>query len=132
MPGCVLRVAGAAFDVDSFLRDSTFEVLFVYRKGERRSKTRGPSTTSGLNVLVSDDYEDIQRQSRDAVRFLAEHDAEIRRARSYPGVEFVDLDFSTSLRDVAVQSETFSREVVAAAGALGLGIELSLYPPGSD
>ena len=133
MPGCVLRVSGSSFDVDGFLRDTSFDVIAVYRKGDTkgRPKSRGPLTTSGFNVLVSDDDDDLERQSRDAIRFLRDHESEMRRARLYPGVEFTFLDFSTSFRDVAVQSERFSPDIVSAAGTLGLGIELSLYPPSS-
>jgi hypothetical protein len=131
MPGCVLRVSGSAFNVDAFLADSSFRPTAVYRKGETRGldKSRGPSTTSGFNVVVSGDDDDIGRQCRDAVAFLQAYQSEIRLARSYPGVEFAVLDFSTTFRDVAVQSEHFSPELVAGAGALGLGIEMSLYPP---
>ena len=131
--GCVLRVAGGAFDVDAFLRDTAFEPVAVYRKGESRGRlrSRGPSTTSGCNVLVSEG-DDLAQQCQDAVAFLRVHGDALRRARRDTTIEFFVLDFSTSFRDVAVQSEQFSPELVTAAGMLGLGIELSLYPRSSD
>ncbi len=53
----------------------------------------------------------------------------MRRPVEWPGVQAVDLDFGIERRDVAVQCDRLPPELVRLAGSLGLGIELSQYPP---
>jgi hypothetical protein len=64
----------------------------------------------------------------DAVAFLSEHDAEVRRLVSFPGVTSVVLDFGLAWRDVAAQSDQFPADLVRLAGACGIALELSHYP----
>jgi hypothetical protein len=45
------------------------------------------------------------------------------------GVESVVLDLGVERRDTAVQCDGFPEELVRLAGGLGLGLELSQYPP---
>lgn len=50
-------------------------------------------------------------------------------------VDDMRLDFPVHLRigeEVFAQFELFPAELVEKAGALGLGLELSMYPPGQD
>ena len=55
----------------------------------------------------------------------------VRCARA-PGVEDMRLDFPVNLRidreTVMAQFDYFSPELVSLAGALGLGLEISIYP----
>ena len=129
MPICVLRIAGEHFAVDEFLRDSSFRPIAIYRKGQaRHSTSRRRSNTSGLNLEVGETADDIAAQSAEAVRFIRANRAELARARTYPGVERLVLDFATSFRDVIVQTERFSAELVAEAASAGMEIEISIYP----
>ncbi len=131
---CVLRADGAQFDVDAFLAGSTLSPCTIYRRGEPRLKggrvaqRRGGS---GLHVTVSDaSWSDLAAQAADAERFLREHHDEITRLRTFPGVDGLGLDFAIESRigkDAVAQFERFPASLVAAAGALGLDLELSLY-----
>lgn len=133
MPNCVLRISGSDFAVDQFLSDSVFVPCVVYRKGEaRRPASRGVSTISGFNLGVGGPDNDIAGQSVEALRFIHLQQEELDRARTYPGVEYMVLDFATEFREVAVQSEFLSAEVVAAAASVGLALEITLYPPPAD
>jgi hypothetical protein len=58
---------------------------------------------------------------------LLDHADEVRRLRKFPGVEAVTLDFGIWRRDVVVQCDHFSEELVRLAGELGVGLELSAY-----
>jgi hypothetical protein len=134
---CVLRAGGPNFEVDTFLATSSLEVISVRRKGEPRpaSKPDGPrSEQSGFNVGVSSkDWNDLPGQIDDAKAFLAEHEAELRRLRSFPGVDGVEIDFPMNLRigtnNIAVQSDRFPAELLLAAGRLGIDIVMTTYPP---
>lgn len=134
---CVLRVSGAQLDVDACLAAVGLEPLRVYRAGEPRRATRpdGPrNQQSGFNVEVSAaEMNDLDGQIRDACNFLRAHQAALSTVSGWPGVEDLRLDFAIELRigqaEVVAQFDYFPPELVRLAGALGLGLEMSLYPP---
>ena len=64
----------------------------------------------------------------DAVEFLTESAAEVRRLVAFPGVTGVVLDFGIAWRDVVAQSDQFPAELVRLAGSYGIALELSHYP----
>ena len=72
-------------------------------------------------------------QAPAAIAFLKEHEEALARLHSAPGVEDMRLDFPVDQRidpqHVMIQFDYFPPELVALAGALGLGLEISLYPP---
>ncbi|HEV7998820.1 MAG TPA: hypothetical protein VGP63_02995 [Planctomycetaceae bacterium] len=80
-------------------------------------------------VLRGADFHEFPKQVAGATAFLLAEAEEIRRLRTFPGVEDVTLDFGIERRDVVVQSDHLPADLIRAAGALGLGIELSQYPP---
>ncbi len=133
---CVLRVAGTQFDADKYLALSGLEATTVFHRGEPRSAAKPSGKLnghSGFTVDVSDASRDgIGGQITDAIAFLKENGNAVRMLRAAPGVEDVFLDFPVDLRidgvNVIVQSDYLSPELVSLAGALGLGIEISIYP----
>ena len=133
---CVLRVSGVNFDPRGFLRNSTIKACSGYLRGEPRRLARpdGPKcTTSGFTASVSDaDWSDLLAQSADAVAFIEKHEAELLKLRGLPEVDDMRLDFPIERRDVFVQCDFFPSSLVMAAGRVGLGLELSVYPCGDD
>jgi hypothetical protein len=135
---CVLRVEGKTFDVDAFLADSSLEPYDVFHAGEPRKlrPERGENKDSGFKVDVSDaSWEGLRAQVSDAIAFLDQHRHELERLRAAPGVEDVRLDFAIYLRmndSVWAQYDYFPPEIVSRAGALGIGLELSIYPPSGE
>lgn len=133
---CVLRVSGAQLDVDGCLASVGLEPLRVYRAGEPRRATRpdGPrNQQSGFNVEVSAaEMDDLAGQIRDACDFLRAHQAALSTLSGWPGVEDLRLDFGVELRigrnDVETQLGYFPPRLLRLASALGLGLELSIYP----
>ena len=129
----VLRASGPEFDVDRFVASSNWQIDKVFHRGEAQRATARPngskSEESGLNVLVSDaDFHQFAEQLQDAVEFLTDSAAEVRRLVTFPGVTAVVLDFGTAWRDVVAQSDRFPAELVRLAGAAGIALELSHYP----
>jgi hypothetical protein len=129
----VLRASGLEFDVDRFVAPCDWRIDKVFHRGEARGPTTRPggrkNEESGLNVLVSDaDFDRFAEQVRDAVAFLTDGAAEVRRLVTFPGVTGVVLDFGIAWRDVAAQSDQFPAELVRLAGASGIALELSHYP----
>ncbi len=126
MPGCVLHISGEHFDVDAFLSQSSLQPYRVHHRGEP-SRRREVFSDSGLSLDISEADGQLSEEVSDAVRFLAEHESELRRLQSFPGVTDLRLDFGYYARDVAAQFDYLPPELLARAGSLGIGIELSLY-----
>ena len=126
MPGCVLHVTGEDFDVDAFLAESRLRPGRVHRRGEARRHDR-PFPCSGLSLDVSEADGRLRDEVSDALVFLTRHESELRRLRSFPGVTDLRLDFGCYRRDVPAQFEYLPPELLALAGNLDIGIELSLY-----
>ena len=128
---CVLRAIGTAFDVDAYLKSSRLVASIVFRRGEPRTpgQPEGPRrTASGLNVAVSDaNVDDLAAQVRDALRFLREHEDDLRRLGSCPGMEEVCLDFALRRRDVVAQSDLFPADLLWQAGALDIDLVVTHY-----
>ena len=129
----VLRAYGDDFDVDAFRAGCTLPVCAVKRRGQPVFPASQPDgrrhERSGVHVSVSDaEFDNLQQQVIDATEFLRVETEQILRLREFPGVDRVTLDFGIEPRDVAVQCDYLSPELVRLAGSLGLGIEISQYP----
>jgi hypothetical protein len=129
---CMLRAWGRTFDVDRCLSKLKLDATKVYRRGEPRLSTRlrARERVSGFNAVVSDAERDqLARQLREAERYLRTHSRLLRRLRHWPGVEGVNLDFGVEWKaDAVVQSSRIPEALVAAAGRVGITLEITMYP----
>ena len=128
----VLRAFGSDFDVDAFLVGCTLPLCAVKRRGEPMLPSSQPDgrrhTQSSVNVTVSDaEFDDFPRQVAEATEFLRAEAVQVRRLCEFPGIDGATLDFGIERRDVAVQCDHLSPQLVRLAGLLGLGIELTQY-----
>lgn len=130
---CVLRASGIDFEPETFLAESELRAKAspIYRRGELKVASKpdgGAWQSSGFHVGVSEaDFGDLPGQIRDAIRFLSQHEEELRRLGRFEGVESVCLDFALDCRDVAVQSDVFDAELLWRAGALDIDLVVSHY-----
>jgi hypothetical protein len=127
MPGCVLRATGVGFDVDGFLKSSSFKPSVVYRKGQRRRPaSRGTQTSSGFNVVISDS-DDPKEQVASAMKFLRHNRDELQRLLRYGGIDDVILDLSCPQKEFVARTARLPAELLTAAGSLGIDIDVSFY-----
>ena len=113
MPGCVLRAGGPTFSPADFV--DAFPVANIAVRG------------GTLIVSVSQrDGHDFSGQVLDAIAYLHTHESAIRQLLGQPGVQAY-LDFGVYYKAAFCQSSAFAPELVAAAGILGLGLEISMY-----
>ena len=128
----VIKAIGVRFDVDAFLVGCTLPVCTSYRRGDRKfggAPDNPIETYSGVHLVASvADFADFSKQETDATDFLRLHVEQLRRLRWFPGVESVTLDFGIERRNLFVQCNAFSPELVALTAALGFGIRLLIYP----
>ncbi len=129
-PMCVLRVSGRDFDPRAYLAASSLQPYEVFRAGDpcatRRDAARHSHSDSGFMVNVSD-HDELSGQVADAVTFLQAHAGALARLRATPGVDDVRLDFPIYDSGVAARFLYLSPELLAEAGRLHVGIELSVY-----
>ena len=77
--------------------------------------------SSGVHVVASGaDFDQFARQEAEATGFLRNHFEQLRRLRTFPGVESVTLDFGIERRNVYLQCDSLSPELIAVAGSLGV------------
>jgi hypothetical protein len=85
MGTCMFVASGVDFDVDAYVRDSPFEVMGVFHKGEV-SPDAGPETEpkpdSGFVAFVSqDDFPHLLDQFEEALDFLETHQREFEKLK---------------------------------------------------
>ena len=113
MPGCVLRASGSSFSPAEFL------ALFP---GATIS-TRGGTLIAPVSAC---DGGDFGGQVHDAIAYLEIHEQAVQGLLGHPDTH-ANLDFGVWCKDVFSQSSLFPKELVMLAGALGLGLEVSMY-----
>jgi len=116
---------------------ATFSPSKVWRKGESRlalPKDLPSEVDSGFNVIVSEAGCDVlSLQAADALRFLEHHRNDLIRLKSVPSIETIILDFCVFRKPEFVsRTYSFAAELIAAAGAIGIGIDLSEYESNVD
>ena len=129
MPGAVLHVNGEEFDPDSLLPSLSLRPYRVYRKGEPTGRTESFHATGGFSCDIGSDTGLLTVAGEDALEFLSKYQADIALLRDESTVSDVRIDFGYYQRkDVIVQCDYLSPELLRLAGELGVGFELSLYP----
>ena len=138
---CVLRVDGKQFDPRMLLERSRLPAYDSWREGEPRligaERWGAIHDSSGFKVDVSrKEWTDLPGQIEDALRFLEHFREELRTIVATAGVECVWLDFPFASRasenPPLLQSVFLPPNLLAFAGELGVGIEVSVYPPVSE
>lgn len=128
---CVLRVFGNEFNVDDYLKESSFLPCKIFRKGEPRSSKPNAKllTDSGFNLDVSHaDFEFSEQQLSDAIEFLKSNSRELNRLKDFPGIEEICLDFAISVSDVWFsKSIRLNVQLIEEAAKYRIEIEISLY-----
>jgi hypothetical protein len=133
---CVLRVTGRTFDPAKYLASSRLQPYSVFHAGEPKFRSQSKGSTheeSGFKIDVSRrSWSSLAGQAADAVSFLRKHRRALAALRRYPGVDDIRLDFPLDLRidrkTVFAQFDYFPPTLVSLAGALGCGLEVSIYP----
>lgn len=132
---CLLRVSGPHIDPARVLIGTALLPDRVYHAGDPISPSRPKGrrhVSSGFSVVVADSTPtDLNSQVPSALAFLDRHATDIRALRASGMTPDIRLDFPVRLRagrEVAAQFELFPADLVQRAGALGVGLEISIYP----
>jgi hypothetical protein len=124
MSDVVFELLGDDLAVDDALTDSA---LREFARIQRREEG---CESSGLQVCLSGTDEDagFQQQVTEAIRFLENEAAEIRRLRNFPGVRVARLRFGVFWHeDTAVKYSSLPSNLLLKCGELGLDIVICEY-----
>lgn len=127
---CVLRAWGDAFDVAAFMANSPLRPEAIYENGDPATGESGSAGgREGFRLTVSDaGLDNLEAEILEAILFLDEHEDELRRLGSFPGVEGVSLDFGIRWRGAPAQTDSFPSDLLWRAGALDISLDVSHYP----
>lgn len=113
------------------MKASGLQPIVVCQKGHPRAPgSTSVRRSSGFNVEVSRAEDDLDKQVRDAVRFLKRHATGLHRLRRCTAFGGMTLDFGNWYRatpESPWSSYRFPAVLIELAGKHGIGIELSLY-----
>lgn len=133
---CTLVARGKHFDVESFLARTKLPLkkAHCWIRGTQFFTSKRRYLDSGFSEWVSHDrWDNLRAALRDVLKYLRKHRAELLKLKRTKGVESIDLDFGFNSRvgtkNVAVQGEYLSPDLLMLAGELNMGIALSIYPP---
>ncbi len=131
---CVLHVTSDTKSFAGFLRETAFPTYKSHEKGEACTiGKRQPYDDFGFSSDVSKrKWTDLAGQIEDAYAFLRAHEAALRSLTATHEITDIRLDFPYSCRlgeGVFAQCNYLPPEFLRLAGDLGMGIELSHYPP---
>jgi hypothetical protein len=136
MPGCVLRIQSKTTKVEVLIKASGLQPTAIHRKGQPRvSGGTRVSLGSGFNVTVSSADGTLEKQARDAIRFLKRHAGRLgsmRRCRTFGGMT---LDFglwNRATEDSPWPSYRLPATLIELAGKHRIEIALSFYGSESD
>jgi hypothetical protein len=113
MPGCVLRASGPTFAPSDFV--AKFLAAHI--------NTRGNALVVPISIRDGDEF---YGQVADAIEYLKVHEEVIRELLSQTGV-CASLDFGVWNKEQWSQNCVFPAELVRLAGAVNLGLEISMY-----
>ena len=131
--GCVLHLSGRDLDLDGILAICPVEPCTIFRRGEPLSSRPNSRVCqiNGLNLEVSSaDFDNFEQQQLDAIGFLSEHQATLKKMRECHGIDNASIDFGIAMRNVISQSDTFMPELISLIAPLNIALELSQYPVG--
>lgn len=129
---CVLRIFSDTDSFKSFALGTKLEVVSVHDKDEiRKIGKKIPMPQYQISLAVSDrDWDDFPSQVKDAIVFLSENFDELAKMQRNHKVDDAYLDFPIESRldgDIVNQNDHLPRQLIALAGKLNFGIEISIY-----
>ncbi|MFK8011471.1 MAG: hypothetical protein AB8B80_05485 [Marinicellaceae bacterium] len=131
---CVLKIYSDTYSFKEFANKTDLPIFGVFDKGEYRNKKKTRKCKENVISLdVSErEWDDFPGQVKDAIEFLEKYFDKLSELINE--VQDIDgyLDFPIYSRlneDIVNQNDHISKALIALAGKLNLGIEMSQYSP---
>lgn len=127
MLGNYFMASGVHFDVDAFLKKSSFQRRIVFYRGQSDRHGIIKSDNSGFSVTISTQFGHLEKQIPAALGFLKKHRKELKRLARFSGVTDQRIVF-TFCPGNRMCYENFSSELLFLASSLQIGFAISFYP----
>lgn len=129
----MLRAGGGDFNVDSFIASAPLLTDSTWRKGEKRFPNSATNEqineSSGIRIVASEAcFSEFPQQIEDVISFLRTNLENVKCLSSFPGVEWLLLDFGTEIYPPGWSSFTFPPALLSFSGQAGISLCLSEYP----
>ena len=129
---CILKISSERNSFKPYLSELSLPVFSVFDKGEYRDLAKKrPHEKYRLSIDVSDrEWDDFPGQVDDAIKFLKKYQRELDRLFTLVDDSDACLDFPLYSRldeEIINQNDHLPRELIALAGKLNIGIEMSIY-----
>lgn len=130
---CMLRAGGTNFNADGFIASVPLLIDSMWRKGERRFSNSNTNEqineSSGIRIVASEaSFSELPQQIEDVISFLQSNLENLKRLSSFPGVEWLVLDFGAEIYPPGWSSFTFPPTLLSLSGQAGISLCLSVYP----
>lgn len=133
---CILWLIGEGFDVDSFEQKSGLTFDKKTYKGQKMFKTKPDDSRvvphSSLSVATGNaGFDEFEKQVEEAIAYLEANFEQLKLIKSTPEIQQALLDFGADGQpDRFSQELHFTPRLVELAGALGIGLTISIYSSG--
>lgn len=131
---CTLNVSGTEFDVDAFLKTSSWkEIATVFRRGEP-TVIKSLRKHSGFKLNLSHSEEtSFELQIQDVMHFLQENNTELERLNVFPHVDEVEISFCLFwFEDTVCYPISLPAELLLMAGKMGISMMLYVCATSKD
>ena len=126
---CTLKIHSETISFLPYSEETNLPVISCQIKGQARGQRQ--NEYHRISIEVSDkDWGDFKGQVTDAIKFLAEHEQELRLLISSHEATEAYLDFPLYSRlneNIINQNDHLPRQLIGLAGRIGLGIEMAIY-----
>jgi len=129
---CTLSIIGEHLDIDAFEKRCGLTFEKKTYKGTPRYKTKPdsePIPYSILSTCISDaDFNSLNEQIEDVISYLQKHHHKLIHILAEKDIQYASLNFGINFDPGKWTFSTYlPANLVALAGNLGLGIEISNY-----
>jgi hypothetical protein len=129
---CLLKIFSDTASFKAYAEKARLPVYSVHDAGDiRRHRTGEAYGVYRISFDVSDrEWDDVQGQVQDAIRFLRAHAPVVRQLIDSHPVSDAYLDFPIWSRldaNIVNQNDHLPRELIRLCAEAGIGIEIALY-----
>lgn len=129
---CIFSIVGEHFDVDAFEEKCKLKFTKKSRKGEPRQPVLEDSPKmkwSLLSTSVSkDNFDSLNNQIDDVRAYITKNKKELEHIRHDKSIDFATFRFGLNFNQEDFEKSIYlPPDLIAMAGELGIGIEISFY-----
>lgn len=130
---CIFRAGGKDFNTDDFIARAPLNIDSMWRKREKRfpnsTTNEQVNESSGIRIVASKAcFAELPQQIEDVISFLQTNLEGLKRLSSFPGVEWMILDFGAEIYPPGWSSFTFPPILLSLSAQAGISLCLSVYP----